>query len=127
MHSAIRLIVVPIGIIALVMTVAILAALLVACLDIKPRLTREQFADRLERHLLSWTEGKGDDDTLPWEISDGRLERLAWEIQEFDLRAQRDKDKLRAIIATLRRAEVPDAVPPTYFNLPQLVTLFPSP
>ena len=116
MDSAIWLIVVPLGIIALVMIVAVLAALLVALLDIKPKLTPQQFADKLERHLLSWTEGKEDDDTLPFAIADERLEKLAWEIQAFDLREERDKDKLRAIIAALRRGEVPEAVPSTYLT-----------
>src|SRR6266851_8971524 len=109
MHSAIWLIVVPFGIIALVMIVAMLAALLLAALDIKIKLTPEQFSDKLERHLLYWTEGEGNDDTLPFTIADERLEKLAWEIQAFDLRAERDKDKLRAILAALRRGEVPEA------------------
>lgn len=113
MHSAIWLIVVPVGIIAFVMIVAMLAAFFVRVLDIKAKLSPDQFADKLEGHLLLWTEGKGNDDTLPFEIADERLERLAWEIQAFDLRAEKDKDKLRAIIAALRRGEVPDAVPPT--------------
>jgi hypothetical protein len=116
MHSAIWLIVVPPGIIALVMIVAMLTALLVAVLDIKAKLTPGQFADKLETHLLVWTEGKGNDDTLPFEIADERLERLAWEIQAFDLRVERDKDKLRAIIAALRRGEVPEAVPPMHLT-----------
>jgi hypothetical protein len=116
MHSAIWLIVVPFGIIAFVMIAAMLVALLVAEFDIKPKLTPEQFSDKLERHLLFWTEGKGNDDTLPFTIADERLERLAWEIQAFDLRTERDKDKLRAIIAALRRGAVPEAVPPTHLT-----------
>jgi hypothetical protein len=117
MHSAIWLIVVPFGIIALVMIVAVLAVLLLAALNIKTKLTPEQFSDKLERYLLDWTEGKwNNDDTLPFTIADERLEKLAWEIQAFDLRAERDKDKLRTIIAALRRGEVPEAVPPTHLT-----------
>jgi hypothetical protein len=78
MRSAIWLIVVPLGIIALVMIAAILAAVL----KIKPKLTPDQFADKLERLLLPSAESKWDDDALPfalltsvWTDSLARFER----------------------------------------------------
>jgi hypothetical protein len=116
LQSVIWLIIIPFGTIALVMIIAMLAALSVAVFDIRPKLTPEQLADKLERHLLFCTESKDDDDTLPFAIADERLERLVWEIQAFDLRVERDKDKLRAIIAALRRGEVPEVVPLTYLT-----------
>jgi hypothetical protein len=106
-HSAIWLIVVPLGIIAFV------GALAAVLGNIKRKLTPEQFADKLERHLDLWAEDRENDDTIPFAIADERLERLAWEIQALDLRVESNKDKLRAIIATLRRGEVPDALLPT--------------
>ncbi len=112
LQSAIWLIAVPVGIIALVMIVTILEALLVAVVDIKPKLTPEQFSDKLERHL----ESKGNDDALPFTIAGERLERLAWEIHALDLRVESGRDKVRAMIAALRRGEVPETVPPTHLT-----------
>ncbi|MGA8011491.1 MAG: hypothetical protein WB949_03605, partial [Candidatus Acidiferrales bacterium] len=55
LHSLRWLLIVPIGIVAL--------ALFIAALPIKQKVTPEQFADALERHLLG-TEGEWDwDDT----------------------------------------------------------------
>jgi hypothetical protein len=113
LQSAIWLIAIPIGIVALVMIVTITVALLVAVLGIKSKLTPEQFSDKLERHLLSYTENRGNDDELPFSIADERLERIAWGIHALDLRAESDRDKVRVIIAALRRGEVPETVLPT--------------
>jgi hypothetical protein len=116
LKSAIWLIAVPIGIIVLTMTVAVLAALLVIVLEIKSKLTPEQFADRLEKHLLFYTENRGTDDTLPSRIADERLERLALHIYTLDLRLETDRNKVRAMIAVLRRGEIPETVPPTHLT-----------
>ncbi len=96
LHSAIWLIIIPVGIIIL--------ALFVAALPSKRKVTPGQFADELERHLLG-TEGNWDwDDTTSVAIDDERLERIRWELPKFDsLAEEKDKDELRAIIATLRR------------------------
>jgi hypothetical protein len=110
LHDLVWLIVVPIGIIAL--------ALIVAALPSKGReVTPSQFADELERHLLG-TEGPWDwDDTTSIRIADERLERIRCELSKFDsLTQEKDKDELKAIIAALRRGELPEVVPPRHLT-----------
>jgi hypothetical protein len=106
LHSLRWLVIVPIGIVAL--------ALFLAALPIKRKVTPEQFADELERHLLG-AEGEWDwDDTTSIAIVDKRLERIRLEIGKFDSLAQeKDRDELRALIAALRRGELPEIIPPT--------------
>jgi hypothetical protein len=108
LHDLAWMVVVPLGI--------ILLAFFEAALPTKRKVTPEQFADELERHLLG-TEGKWDwDDTTSIAIADERLERLRWELFKFDsdsLTQEKDKDTLRAIIAALRRGELPAVVTPT--------------
>jgi hypothetical protein len=82
----------------------------------KRRITPEQFADQLERHLLK------NEDEWDWHdyvtspvFADERLERVRWKLFEFDaefLSQETDKEKLKAIIAALRRGEFPEAAPP---------------
>jgi hypothetical protein len=95
------LLLVPLGIIAL--------AVIVAALPLKRKVTPEQFADELERHLLG-TGGDWDwDDTTSVVISDPRLEQLRRALPKFDsLKLEKDRDELKAIIAALRRGEVPE-------------------
>jgi hypothetical protein len=111
LHSLTWLVVFPIGV--------ILLAIFVAALPIKRKVTPEQFADELERHLLG-TEGKWDwDDATSVAIADERLERLRWELAKFDsdsLTEEKDRAQLRAIIATLRRGELPAVVTPTHLT-----------
>lgn len=109
LHSAVWLIIVPVGIIAF--------AGFVAALPIKRKVTPEQFADELERHLLG-AEGKWDwDQTTSGVIADDRLEQLRLELWKFDpLTREKDRDELRAIIAALRRGELPEVVPPTHLT-----------
>jgi hypothetical protein len=81
--------------------------------------TPEQFADELERHLLG-KEGKWDwDDITSVGFIDERLERVRWKLFEFDsdsLAREEGRDKLKAIIAALRRGEFPEIVPPTHLT-----------
>ena len=109
LHNLAWLVVVPFGIIAL--------AFFIAALPGKRRVTPEQFADELERHLLG-TGGPWDwDDTTSVAIADERLERIRWELPKFDsLTQEEDKDELKAIIAALRRGELPKVVPPTHLT-----------
>ena len=111
LHSAVWLVVVPLGIVVF--------AVLVAALPIKRKVTPEQFADELERHLVG-TEGEWDwDDTTSVAIADERLERIRLELPRFDsLALEKDKDELRAIIAAIRKGEFPEAVPPTHLTYP---------
>jgi hypothetical protein len=105
LHSLAWFIVVPFGIIVL--------AFLVAALPSKRKITPQQFADELEKHLLG-TEGKWDwDDVTSVAIADHRLELIRWELRRFDsLLDEKDREELRRLIATLRRGEVPEVVPP---------------
>jgi len=97
LHSLVWFVVVPIGIIVL--------ALSIAALPLKRKVTPEQFADELERHLLG-TEGPWDwDDTTSVAIADQQLEevRLRLGANLDSLSEDKDKDELRAIIAALKR------------------------
>jgi hypothetical protein len=109
LHNLAWLVVVPFGIIVLVF--------LIAALPIKRKVTPDQFADELERHLLG-TGGPWDwDDTTSVTIADERLERIRCELSKFDsLTQEKDKDELKAIIAALRRGELPEVVPPTHLT-----------
>jgi hypothetical protein len=109
LHNLAWLVVVPFGIIIL--------AFFIAALPTKRKVTPEQFAEELERHLLG-TGGPWDwDDTTSVAIADERLERIRWELTKFDSLAQEeDKDELKAIIAALRRGELPEVVPATHLT-----------
>jgi hypothetical protein len=101
LHNLAWLVFVPLGIIAL--------ALFIAALPFKRKVTPEQFADELERHLLG-TEGPWDwDDTTSVAIADPRLEAVRSRLgPNLDsLSHEKDKDELRDIIAALRRGELP--------------------
>lgn len=101
LHSAMWLIVVPLGIIAL--------ALIVAAIPSKRNVTCGQFADELEKHLLGAEAPWDWDDTTTVAIADERLERLRSTLFRFDsLERQEDKDELKSIIESLRRGEIPE-------------------
>jgi len=85
----------------------------IAALPSKRKITLEEFANELERHLLG-SEGEMDwDDVTSVSISDTRLERLRLSFgPRFDsLARQEDRNELSSIIAALRRGEVPDVKP----------------
>jgi hypothetical protein len=97
MRSLTWLVGVPLGIIVLL--------LFVAAWPSKRRVTAEQFAEELERHLLG-TEGPWDwDDVISVGIADPHLEAVRIRLGEnlVSLSRDEDKDELRAIIADLRR------------------------
>jgi hypothetical protein len=80
----------------------------VAALPIKRKVTPEQFADELEKHLLG-TDGPWDwDDATSVMIADPRLEQVRLRLgPNLDaLTLQKDKDELQTIIAALRRGEL---------------------
>src|SRR5229473_1868315 len=102
LHNLAWLVVVPFGIIVL--------AFFIAALPTKRKVTPEQFADELERHLLG-TGGPWDwDDTTSVAIADPRLEEVRSRLGPnlASLSREKDKDELRAIIAALRRGELPE-------------------
>jgi hypothetical protein len=103
LHSLVLLVIIPFGIIVL--------AFFTAALPGKRKVTPDQFADELEKHLLG-TEGKWDwDDTTSVRIADPRLEEVRLRLgPNLDgLSHERDKNELSAIIAALRRGELPEA------------------
>lgn len=96
---------------ALPTSVALVVLVLVICaLPYKGRkITPEQWADELERHLLA-NEGAYDwDDATSVKLADERLESLRGElIPHFDrLDTPEKREQLREIIKALRRGEVP--------------------
>ena len=107
LHNLAWFLVVPFGII-------VLAFLIAAALPRKRKVTPQQFADELEKHLLG-TEGKWDwDDVTSVAIADDRLELIRWGLPKFDsLSDEKDREGLRGLIAALRRGEVPEVVPPS--------------
>jgi len=72
------------------------------------KVTPEQFADELERHLLG-TDGEwGWDDTTSIAIADERLDNLRGKLTKFDLLVlPQRRAELAGIIVALRRGEVP--------------------
>ena len=107
LHNLALFFVVPFEIVVLVFLLAALP------IKRKRKVTPEEFADELEKHLLG-TEGKWDwDDVTSVAIADDRLELIRWGLPKFDsLSDEKDREELRALIAALRRGEVPEVVPP---------------
>ena len=110
LHSSTWLVTIPLGIVAL-------ALLLAAIPGRKRSITPEQFADKLEKHLLR-TEGKWDwDDLTSVAFADERLEQIRLQLPKFDSLAQeKDKEELKAIIAALRCGALPEVVPPIHLT-----------
>ncbi|HSS95836.1 MAG TPA: hypothetical protein VLK33_02335 [Terriglobales bacterium] len=75
----------------------------------KKKVTPQQFAYELERHLLG-TDGEWDwDDTTSIAIADRQLDTLRRKLSKFNLlELPERREELAAIVATLRRGEVPD-------------------
>ena len=103
-NSIAWLFVVPMSVLGLVILIGVLRG--------SPKVSPEQFAERLEKHLLG-TEGEWDwDDTTSVRVADERLDRLRRYCMKFDsLRLDQDRDELKGIIAALRRGEVPEVQP----------------
>ena len=89
-------------------TIAIL--LCVAALPIKRKVSLEDYANELERHLLGQDEDNDWDRTSSVRLSDERLERLRASLPSSfdDLASDEDRSELKRIIENLRRGEVPD-------------------
>lgn len=110
LHNLAWFFVVPFGII-------VLAFLIAAASPRKRKVTPQQFADELEKHLLG-TGGKWDwDDVTSVAIADDRLELIRWGLPKFDcLSDEKDREELRDLIAALRRGEVSEVVPPRHLT-----------
>jgi hypothetical protein len=77
----------------------------------KRKVSPEEFAEELEKHLLG-TEGKWDWDYITSvALADERLERIRLGLSKFDLLSRtKNRDEFEAIIAALRRGEFPKIV-----------------
>ena len=75
----------------------------------KRKVSPEQLAEELEKHLLG-IEGKWDwDDTTSIALADERLERIRLGLPKFDLLTRPAvREELESIIAALRRGEFPE-------------------
>ena len=95
---------------AIATPVAMLTSLFaLAAFGPKRKVTPEQFADELERHLLGTDGAWGWDDTTSVAIADNRLNGLRGKLSKFDyLRLPARRDELAEIIAALRRGDIPD-------------------
>ncbi len=79
LHSAVWLVVIPFGVIVLALVVAVLPLE-----RFRRKVTPEQFADELERHLLG-TAGPWDwDDIMSIAIANERLRRLQSVLSKYD-------------------------------------------
>jgi hypothetical protein len=75
----------------------------------KRKVTPQQFADELERHLLGTGGAWGWDDTTSIAIADQRLGSLRCKLAKFDLLVLPERrEELAEIVAALRRGEIPD-------------------
>lgn len=88
--------------------VAVLVMLGLAALPFKRKITPQQWADQLEKHLLGM-EGPHDwDDATSVRMADDRMENLRCRLADFDLlNTPQKREELRRIIETLRRGEIP--------------------
>jgi hypothetical protein len=86
----------------------VVTMLLVAALAPKRKITPEQFADGLEKHLLGTEKPHEWDETVSVALADERLAILQQSLVRFDLLDTEEKrEELRTIIEALRRGEVP--------------------
>jgi hypothetical protein len=101
LHSRVWLIATP--------AVLVVLMLAVAALPIKRKITPQQFADKLEKHLLGTDGPYGWDDATSVALADERLENLRYRLAyEFDtLSTPQKRAEFQQIVETLRRGEIP--------------------
>jgi hypothetical protein len=93
------LVIIPIGIVAL--------AVVVAALPSKRKVTPEDWALDLERHLLGTDGTWGWDDAISVRLADPRLEALRTKMPKFDsLASEERRSEFAAIVAALKRGEI---------------------
>jgi hypothetical protein len=81
---------------------------IVAALPIKRKVTAQQWADELEKHLLGTDGAFGWDDAISVRLADERLENLRARLPDFDsLGTPEKREEFRGIIEALRRGEIP--------------------
>jgi hypothetical protein len=100
LNSARWVIIGPITVVALM--------LITAALPFKRKITPQQWADELEKHLLGTDGAFGWDDAISTRLADKRLESLRARLSDFDSRSTPEKrEEFRQIIEALRRGEFP--------------------
>jgi hypothetical protein len=101
LHSALWTVIVPLALVILLIALGIVGR--------KREVTRQQFANDLEKHLLGTEGAWAWDKTTSLAVSDERLDRLRGKPWRFDsLILKRRQEEFKEIIAALRRGEVPD-------------------
>jgi len=114
LHNLAWMVAVPIGILVLMVAVAFVFGSLERLFGIGRRKgTPEEFANALEKHLLGEEPDPAWDDPMDVVLADPRLEQVRRRLSPNldSLTREEDKDEMRAIIAALRRGNLPD-VPP---------------
>jgi len=80
----------------------------IAALPVKRKITPQQWADELEKHLLGTDGAYGWDDSISVALADERLENLRARLPEFDiLNTPEKQQELQKIVEALRRGEIP--------------------
>jgi cell division inhibitor SulA len=73
------------------------------------KVSPEQFAEELEKHLLGTESKWAWDDTTSIALADERLDRIRLGLTKFDLLTRtKNREQLEAVIAALRRGEFPE-------------------
>lgn len=95
------LVIIPLGL--------VIAALVLAALPHKRKVTPEQWAKELEPHLLGTDGAWGWDDATSSALAHPDLETLRRKISKFDsLSTDERRREFEALIAALKRGEIPD-------------------
>jgi hypothetical protein len=111
LHNPAWLVGVPIGVLVLILGVAFVFGSLERLFGVGRRKgTPEEFANALEKHLLGEKPDPDWDEPMDVVLADPRLEQIRRRLgPNLDsLAREKDKDELRAIIAALRRGDLPD-------------------
>jgi hypothetical protein len=110
LDSPVWLLIIPPGIVVAFISFAVVAGFIFP----KPKLTAEQFADALERHLLEKDDGDEWDNLSYGAVTEECLKQIQWELWRFDsLSTEADKEQLKSLIAAIRSGSLPEVVPPT--------------
>ena len=116
LHNPAWLIAVPVGIFGLILALAFVFGTLEKLFGIGRRKgTPEEFANALEKYLLGEEPEHGWDEPMEVTLADPRLEEVRRSLcvtpNLYRLATEEDRNELRAVIAPLRRGDLPD-VPP---------------
>jgi hypothetical protein len=116
LHNPAWLVGVPVGIFGLILAVALVFGWLERLFGIGRRKgTPEEFANALEKYLLEEEPERGWDEPMEVTLADPRLEEVRRSLclspNLYRLATEKDRNELRAVIAALRRGDLPD-VPP---------------